>query len=192
MSKKEQTPEPRQVNLPNDLDLDDFLQPACDDRGHNSRLIFRTPPAIAEQAAIFASHSKLRYRTTSDLMRHALIRHLRWLHVVIRGLGDTDVNADRLKRSEALTAVLREEEANSEFHTTMDRLQSLVNQLVSQGEQRRASLVVHRCLNEVNAMGEAHWRKKYSDSIRIRFSIQLDSAPKLSLVRIAQQGIRSL
>jgi len=185
------TPEPKPptTTIPEtDIDFDDFRHPSSDERGHNARMMFRCQPQLAEQTTIFAVSPKFPYHTQSDLIRHALVRHLRWLHILDSQLGDDQVNADRLHRSEALSAILREEEANTEFNHTIERLQDLVNSLVSQGETRRASQVVYRILGEVDGMGDDHWREKYREALTRRFSVQIDNAPRLSLVKVARQG----
>ncbi len=63
-----------------DRDLDrEFRVPASDHRGHNERLQLKVPGAMLRQLGMIVKHSGLPYRWDAEVVRHALMRHFKWL-----------------------------------------------------------------------------------------------------------------
>lgn len=164
---------------PDDVDWEDFWHPASDDKGHGAKLSCRVPPDVAEQIEIYRGSDQFKgnYRTASDLMRHALVRHLRWLSALKRRRKEAPQDAP-LVRYESICRMLREEEMAAGFTGTLDRMQQLCVALESGGHKRRAVSLAARTLREVEAMEDGYWRDRWREELKTRLSRFLAEVPK--------------
>ena len=80
------------VNL-NSLDPAGFRIPASDAKGHSIRKYFRVMPVLSNAMGIIMSSKAFPYKTEAELIRHAIMRHIKWLESIgdipsVSGMAD--------------------------------------------------------------------------------------------------------
>lgn len=132
----------------------DFVLPASDAKGHSVRVQVRVPPTIAQAMQNIFQSRKFPYRDLSQIYRHALQEHLKWLSE----MGDIKTH---LAQVDAMKDLIFNEEAGMEFKNYFSRLDHVVRNHIaekSDGEAVRVLLDAHRY---IKGMPEGYWRNKY-------------------------------
>jgi hypothetical protein len=65
-----------------EYDPDEWLVPAQDAKGHSESLVFRVPPGMVHDLEVILQHRRFPYHTRADPIRHALLRHIKWLSLL--------------------------------------------------------------------------------------------------------------
>src|SRR5580692_8922165 len=65
---------------------EEFLCPGQDDHGASVRLTFRCPPQMERALEILRDHKAFPYKTVSDIVRHAVHRHLAYCYLIEDGM----------------------------------------------------------------------------------------------------------
>ena len=154
----------------------EFRVPATDTKGHNVRVWFRAQPGHAHQMETIVQSKKFPYRTKGDLLRHALLRHLRWLESQ-EALPSVTAAVD------SILDIMRDEEFASEFQLVWAKLSERIAMHLgngSAGEARRLLLEVKR---HIVAMPDCYWRDAYLKELETRYGYLLKDAPKASLLK---------
>ena len=166
--------------LPDTVDPVSFRVPATDGKGHAVRLFCRAQPGHANQVAIILQSRKFPYRTKGDIMRHALVRHLRWLET-LEPIRSVTAEVD------AIMEIMKEEEFNHDFQVTFEKLQSVVANHISNNAQNEAIRLVLQVRLHLEAMPEGYWRTKYLTEIDQRYGHIIQRAHKPSLSSFTQE-----
>jgi hypothetical protein len=156
------------------MDADDFFVPATDTKGHSERVICRVIPGVSRQIEEVIQARKFPYKTNSDLIRHALRRHLFWLH-------ELDPETVELSWTEAAIEVLRNDERVRQFNDVMDKTKQAINFYVGIGENQEALKMMLRLRRLVDQAPSGFWRDKYIKEMDTTFGHLEKTAPKAKL-----------
>lgn len=179
----ETTNEEQEGKVEDLIDPNEFRIPSKNLHNHHERCQFYTQPEHLNQVSVVLSSKIFPYRTRGDLIRHALIRHLRYLH-------DT---AARLKKPipsvmsavDAIIEVMKEEEFRVELEQVVNRLAQLVSGMLSRGAEVEARKLVMKIKRFVRQMPDGYWRTRYVTEIDERFGYLLDKVERASLLKLA-------
>lgn len=145
------------MSLPDDTK--EFQVPASDQKGHSEMLSVRVPPyMVSEIEQIFAS-KKFPYRTSSDVIRHAILKHLRWLRSM------QPIDSPYLPMLESMIAVVREMEGQERHRKFMDDAWGVIRSLAKEGHEEKAREVIHTLLSQAEKMHDPYWSEKYRKGI---------------------------
>lgn len=155
------------------LDPEDFHVPASDSHGHSTRLQFRTPKQVRAMMMEIVQTKQFPYRSDSDLLRHAIVRHLRWL---------TDqgyLGANTIFTIEAILEVARDDENHQQFIGSLEKLEERVVFHRSRGSVEAAKKMMMRVKELVGKMPVGPWKEMYERELERRFPelIRSDTTP---------------
>ena len=152
------------------VNMSEFAQPSNDGHGHSapSRVNF-LPGHLAEIENIIAS-KRWPYRSSHDLIRHAVARHLKWLNVLYP-------SPTVLSQIEALLEVLREEQFLVDFDQVFTQAQALVARHVAARQNEMAKALLERLREQIEGMPEGMWKERYSGQFDERFGGLLNWEP---------------
>ncbi len=142
---------------------DSFIIPAGDDRGHSTRLQFRCSPAYGRRIDEVVQSRKFPYKTHSDLLRHALDRHLKYLNELEPELKLDMATIDVINR---IINLKREE---IDFMKSIESLADTVHFFVKKGADQKARETLREILEEVDQVQDEYLRNSYKDEIKKRF-----------------------
>lgn len=137
----------------------EFNQPPSDGKGHSTMLTARIPPYMAmEMEQIFASR-KFPYRTESDMVRHAIVRHLRWLRSM------QPIDSPYLPMLEMMMAVVRETDEQNRCRKMLDDAWAAIRSLAKEGHESKARGLIDTLLAQAEKMRDPYWSEKYRKGI---------------------------
>ena len=146
----------------------DFVIPASDDKGHNTRLQFRCNPAYMRRMDVIISSKKFPYQTTSDLLRDALHRHLNLLRQL-----EPEIRVE-LVSIEVVNRIINDKRERIDFTQSFEELARTINDLVARGAVEEAKRTLGEVLETVAGMEEGFWRNWYTEEVKKRFGYLLD------------------
>ncbi len=149
-------------------DPKEFVVPAGDDKGHSTRMQFRCNPSYARRIDDVTSARRFPYKTCSDLLRHALHRHLEYLAEL-----EPTIPLD-MPRLELVNKIINERRAKMEFTTSLDGLSEAVNDYLKTGARKQAADLIREVLAEVERMVLDHWAGWCRQEVLRRFVYLLD------------------
>jgi hypothetical protein len=164
-------PKPQEVQGP---DPAQFRVPASDAKGHNTRLYFRAQPGHAKELEAIVSSRNFPYRSKGDVLRHAFVRHLKWLNrqVPMKSVtGEVD----------AILEVMRDDEFSDDFKSVLDKASERITAHLGSGSIGEARRLVLKIMAHVNQMPDGYWRSKYAKDIKDRFGHILSEAQSARL-----------
>lgn len=142
---------------------DSFIIPAGDDRGHSTRLQFRSSPAYGRRIDEAVHSRKFPYKTHSDLLRHALDRHLKYL----------DEEAPELKLDMAtidvINRIINRKREEIDFMNSIESLTQTVYDFVKKEAHQKARETLRETLEGVDQIQDEYLRNSYKDEIKKRF-----------------------
>jgi len=158
------------------VNLSEFKQPSSDTKGHSERLSqTRVHPSTARQVGEIIQSSIWPYKTTTDFIRHAIYRHIKWLDSIgpIQ-FHDTAVDAVR--------DILREEDEHRTFLDSMEKLKSEIDFHVSNGRDEHAKKILARIQSHISLMpDEESWKAIYQKELDEKFGHLLEEMPTVRL-----------
>ena len=161
------------------IDLTEFKTPASDSRGHSEKLSqVRVPGQIAAQLTNVVESGvwKGYYKHITDVQRHAIIRHLKYLDSISPeyiSFWDREI--------ELMMAFLAEEERRSQHFEMFDKLDALI-----QSHVRRGSVQI----TESGLEGDQDWIN-YIQSYLSRLRVRIESLdPDQPLTKIYQKTFK--
>lgn len=152
------------------MSQDDFRVPASDAQGHSVKQFFRCTPGHERQMAKHVTGGKFPYRSKSDLIRHALARHLRWLD----DHGDSEI-ASVTRQVDAILEIVKDDEYYGEFKLAMQRLKERVSIHIADGAHNEARRLVMAVQEQVALMPEGFWQDKYEKVLKQEFGSFINS-----------------
>lgn len=159
----------------NTLDADQFRVPAKDTKGHSERVWCRLQPGHARQISTIVEQRVFPYRQKADLIRHAIVRHLRWLESLApipSVMSEVDLIMD----------IMREDEFATDFRRVLNTLGERIATHVAQGSEGEARRLLLKALKHVENMPDGYWRDRYKEEIIQKHGKFLDRAVKAQLV----------
>ena len=149
-----------------------FVIPASDAQGHSTKVGFRCNHAYVRRIDIIISSKKFPYKTSSDLLRHALHLHLDYLSKL-----EPEIGVD-MASIEVVNEIINAEQERIDFGKSFEKLSLTVQDLLSRGAgaQGEAKRLVLEVSAKVDSMGKGYWRDWYSQEIKNRFGYLLKGA----------------
>lgn len=147
---------------------EEWLVPASDRKGHDRPTTVRIMPMMADDIAILVASKKFPYRTIPDLLRHAIKRHIHFLH----GLEDTVIPETHLTQLEAIGAVLNETQRMVDFSESINDVKTLVERVLKGGTEqarRQASKLVLQIRGVAEQMQDPYYRQMYLQQLDNEF-----------------------
>jgi len=145
-------------------DLDrEFRVPASDHRGHNERFQFKAPSAMLRQLDVIVRHSGLPYRFPAEVVRHALLRHFKW----VEGVSPSPSVSHQLS---AMMEIIQDEEFAAEFVVMFNKAQERVLVRMNEGDANGARSFLRRIGQHIDDMPDGEWKAKYLLEFNRRFS----------------------
>ena len=142
------------IEHPSGINPDEFRVPASDAKGHTSRLWLRCQPGHANQIARVKDSKRFPYRSTGDILRHALARHLKWLESLPAGKGIPSVTG----AVDAILDLVRDEEFAADFRLVFDKLGSRISAHMGAGSLGEARRLLLQVLRHIDGMPDCYWR----------------------------------
>lgn len=146
----------------------DFIVPAGDNKGHNIRLHVRCNPAYGRRIDVLVSSRKFPYKTSSDLIRDAIHRHLNFLIDL-----EPKIPVD-MASLEMVNKIINAERESIEFGKSFEKLSGNVQELLGRGAKGEASRQVLEVSHLVDRMEPGYWRDWYRREIKNRFGYLLE------------------
>jgi len=145
----------------------EFIVPAEDSKGHSSRAWFRLQSGHDRQLDIVLKSRRFGYRTKGDIIRHAVVRHLRWLDS-LEAIPSVTAQVD------AVQEVLRDHLFQQEFVGTFNMIGNVVNMHLSLGAPDEAAKLVASLKAHLELMPDGFWKEKYLAEIDSRYGRLLE------------------
>jgi hypothetical protein len=153
-----------------------FYTPASDKKGHSARIWFRVIPGLLSQFEEILATRKFPYKTVSDMIRHAMARHVDYLNSL--NATPTVYAGVNLAMS-----MLNEEREQAKFKEMLEQMDIVVRDHIADNAPNRASKVILDILNVVDSMPEGYWRDRYAAAIHEKYDAFLKRRAKLWVVR---------
>lgn len=143
------------------LTEEEWFVPAVDEDGHGAREYVQIPPRMSRKLEVMIQAANLPYKTRSDLLRHALYRHLHWLEW-IRNSGQVD---QLMLGIEAGIEVCREEYTASRSRLLMEHLRDRVTDHLAGGNRNDAIRTYMHVRGIVERTHDSVWRTQLLTSL---------------------------
>lgn len=163
-----------------DIDEREFITPAKDSEGHSQQMWVRVNPELSRHISVILHSGWFPYRSTGDVIRHALMRHIRWVESLVP-------IPSAFGRLMAVARILEEEEFNTAFEDSMGKLTEMVSKYIGAGQVGRAKALLGQVMNEVKQMPEDEWKEAAVKGIMDRFRGLLEGTPA-SLISVEEDG----
>jgi hypothetical protein len=151
---------------------EEFFIPAQDDKGHSAREMIRITPELERDISIIIEGKKFPYKTRSDLIRHAMTRHVRLLHRL-----EPDYPKHLITAHEAQMEAMREEEMRLHNHKVFAKLHEQVEAYLSSnepGEARRLASVVR---SKLQGVPDSAWKRRFETRFLRQYAALLNGEP---------------
>ncbi len=143
---------------------EDFIIPVSDSKGHSSPLGLRCRSRYIRTMHEVLAAGVFPYKTVSDILRHAIHRHLEWLKEIE---PDIPISMTYL---DAAVDIARVQQMHLDFLNTIQSVSTTVNQLVEVGMEGEAKKMVRSLIDRMEADPlEDAWRKKFTKELKERF-----------------------
>lgn len=152
----------------------EFIVPAQDARGHSEREWCRVSPGHDRQLDIVVNSRAFPYRTKGDVIRHAIVRHLKWLEAVEEMPSVTG-------QVDMMMEVLRDEQFQQEMITVFEALARTVGGHVAGGAHGEAKRLIAKMKMHVAKMPDGHWKERYAERLDSEFGYLLEPNRAASL-----------
>lgn len=146
-------------------DLDNFNVPGRDDKGASIAITFHVPPIMARAIDVMVHSKRFPYVNREDFMRHAGLRHLRWLN----GIRVT-VSPTLMPQLEVVMEAIRD----AEFRLAMERafkdLDRLVEMYMRQGERSEAVRLISLIMANMQDVEQSAGQREFVKGCLRRYS----------------------
>lgn len=146
---------------------EEFLCPGQDDHGNSVRLTFRCPPIMERDLEIIRDNRHLPYKTISDIVRHAVYRHLHWLHEM------EDMPQHILTGLDMVMEVCRDAEMRSKVEETFVAMDRIIDQRLQDGEKDEAMRLMTETKQKILKMPNSRWRQNWLDRFTRKYAVYL-------------------
>ncbi len=157
------------------FDPAEFITPSSDSKGHSVAFHFRAAGSTDRGIKQVVASRRFPYITTSDLIRHAIMRHLDWLTQIadlpqVRStIAMMKLEHDHIRRE------IEEQAMEEHFKLVQQNIQNLTTKAGGMNEARRA---VSRALSIVRQMPEGFYRDRHLVRLESEFSHIMEDKPK--------------
>jgi len=144
-----------------DVKVDDkyYNIPSRDQQGHQSRIQFYVPPALAKQASIIVDSGKFPYKGKTALYRHALV-------FLYEHLENQESFPSELGQIHAVMHMMDDDDRHQSFVDVFDRLQHNVRRHLDNKDEQQATALVLKIYHALNKMPDGFWKTKYLEKMQ--------------------------
>ena len=140
----------------------EFRIPPSDAKGHHEHLGCKAPPALSAQIGHIVESKFFPYKTRSDVVRHAVYRHCKWLvnqAPIPSFIGQIEIQNE----------ILLVDALNIEMTNTLQKAQDQIATHVSNGDSEEAARLAAKIKASIGAMPEGHLKLKCQEQAERRF-----------------------
>ena len=155
----------------------EFHPAASDSRGHGPVIQVKVPTNVAAQMSTVVNSKKFPYEGVSQLIRHAILRHLEWLE-------DQEEVPSVLGIIKAMDEIVQ----NEECVQGTERLYEKVRELVEKNERENDPRAVRESVRLIGSlrgklqdMPEGYWKDKIMERFDEDYSEMVRLCPRVSL-----------
>ncbi len=148
--------------------MKDFVIPASDHQGHSVKQGFRCNQAYVRRISVVINSKKFPYKTPSDLLRHALDRHLKHLSQL-----EPEIPVD-MASIEVVNEIINAAQERIDFGKSFDKLSLTVQDLLVRAPKGEAKRLILEVLRKVDRMEPGPWKDWYQQEIKRRFGHLLE------------------
>lgn len=159
-----------------------WMHPSTDTKGHSIKLQFRSPAAIGRQIELCLNSKFFPYRSSSDLIRHAVYRHLQWLTTNAKHVPSVMAQVD------AMLEVTRDDAMFLEQKTVLSQLQEQCQRHLGLGDGESAKRVISIAVANINTLPPGSWRDSYRARFNQMFQWALQPAEAMKRLSINSGG----
>ena len=153
---------------------DEFIIPAQDDKGHSIRETVRISNELQRDIEVLIQGRVFPYKTSGDLLRHAVVRHIEWLHKL-----ETGFPKHLLSAYQAQMDVLREEEMRLAAHNVFKKLHDQVEAYLASGEPGEARRVAATVKSRLAGVADSAWKRRFETRFLRQYTDLLNGEPVL-------------
>jgi len=146
---------------------------SVDAKGHSTRMQFRCPNQFPAQVDEIIQAKKFPYRSSGELVRHALINHFKWMQDVEPGSFYTN-----LAQAEVIRRIMYDDDLASKFQENLDGLAARVAYFIGRGARGQAVRVVLDVQKALEEMPAGYWKDEYAKELRDKYGELMDKTPK--------------
>ncbi len=136
--------------------VEEFLCPGQDDRGTSHRLHFRVTPVTERALEVLRDSKRFPYKTVSDIVRHAVARHVAWLHQL-----ETTIPKHFLAGLTAVDEVVRDSEIMTAVSETFRKLDANIQAHQSVGDDAEAIRVLSMARSQIAKIPDCRWKRNF-------------------------------
>ena len=146
--------------------VSDFVIPVSDKNGHNGTEGFKCQYAYSRRIDVILATKKFPYSTRSDVLRHALHRHLDWL-------SEIEPEIPNMASLELVNDIIKAAAAEREFTSSFEGLCKEVQSMQNKGATEEAQRMVKNALRQAKQMNPSYWTGWYIQQIEEKFAALL-------------------
>jgi hypothetical protein len=148
---------------------EEWIIPAQDEHGHSSREVVRMLPVMDREMDILIQQKKFPYKTKSDLMRHAIMIHLRRLHVV-----DPSLETHFMVHLETAIQLLADDAVKSRTEDLFRDLEERIQHHQEAGDLGEAIRLAVIVRDKLKAAQDSAWKRRYIKRFHQRYGSLLN------------------
>lgn len=173
MRKRKTDDPPRQiVDESGNYNPDEFIIPAQDEKGHSARETVRISNELQRDIEVIVQSRRFPYKTAGDLLRHAVVKHLEWLHSLEPGFPKHLLAAHLAQMD-----LLKEEEMRLASHGVFKKLHDQVEAYLASGEPGEARRVAATIRGRLAGVADSAWKRRFESRFLRQYAALLDGEP---------------
>lgn len=157
-------------------DPEEWLIPSRDSNGGQETLHVRITPLMAKQISIDVQSTRFPYKTNSDLIRHAIWRHLGWLAQFEEGKAK-----HFLSGLDLMMEVVRDDIVQEQMRETFDAAMERAERAEQKGDMDTCQRLLVRCRQQLRQTADCRWKKQALERFRFRFAGMLQASSRKML-----------
>lgn len=155
---------------------DNWVIPTRDAQGHHTRMWINMPPLMKDLLNKIVGEKAFPYRSAPAVVRHAIIRHAKWLAAQC----DNPDLKSVVVQVDAVLDIMRDEDFQADFLLTFDKLQERVTAFTANGDYDQATFFLLRVRNALKKMPSGYWSSRYVTEFDRKFQHILERVKKES------------
>ncbi len=150
---------------------DEFLTSGHDDHGQSVRLFFRCPPALERSLEVVRDSHLFPYSTLTDIIRHAVVRHMEWLHHL-----ESTMPRHFLGGLSAINELCRDAEMITSMQGTFTKVDGLIQSYLASGDMVEAQRLLSTTRGQLSKLPDSRWKREFTEHFSRKYSRHITSA----------------
>lgn len=135
---------------------------------------------MQRQLEVLRDSHRFPYETISDILRHAVVRHLEWLQAM-----EPDIPRHILNGLHAVNEVVRDSDMRIRIEETFTSLDRLILRRLDEGDRMEALRLMSVARSRITGMPESLWKSKWVESFNRKYASYLTVAGPVPVPGIA-------